>query len=137
MQAPCHGTCALRCTHVLPHIVDGNGAFLTAGWTVSANHNWNSGLGGRTAGGARASVDPATGQFRIEGLPPGKLQVNASSGTLRIEPVEAVTRQGVERCGWRAARRSAHRVLDDPACELLTRCRGLALMSRYEARRYT
>jgi hypothetical protein len=78
------------------HILDARGNLQVEGWTVSAWHNWNSGLGGRSTTSARSVVDPATGQFRIEGLPPGALRVDAGKGSTRIESVNVTTKKGEE-----------------------------------------
>jgi len=78
------------------HIVDAQGNLLIDGWVVTANHNWNSGLNGRDTTMSRSVVDPATGQFRIEGLPPGKLRVTATSGSIRVPELDVTTQKGVE-----------------------------------------
>jgi hypothetical protein len=81
------------------HIVDAAGNLQIAGWNVSATLSSgarSARLGGRDSVMARATIDPTTGQFRIEGLPPGALQVRANSGTTRIDNVTVTTKKGEE-----------------------------------------
>ncbi|MEZ6017086.1 MAG: carboxypeptidase regulatory-like domain-containing protein [Planctomycetota bacterium] len=78
------------------YIVDGQGALLVEGWRVSAFSNWGAGAGDRSTLGAHSTVDPDTGAFRIEGLPPGKLRVSASSGSVRIPDTSVTTKPGEE-----------------------------------------
>jgi len=75
-------------------IVDGAGQLLTEGWRVSAYHNWNSGIDGRSSVGANAQVDPQTGEFRITGLPPGRIRIDASAGSIRIPERWVETKAG-------------------------------------------
>lgn len=77
------------------HIVDAEGNLLIEGWTVTASQQWGVVNNGRSVS-ARSSPDPSTGHFRLEGLPPGTLRVDASRGSVRIESVWVKTKQGEE-----------------------------------------
>ena len=76
------------------YIVDGDGALLVDGWRVSAWHSWNSRIGGRSSQGEHTTVDPETGRFRIDGLPPGELRVTAQRGSTHIPEAKIVTKVG-------------------------------------------
>ena len=81
------------------HIVDAAGNLQVEGWNVSATLDASgrtARLGGRDSVMARAAIDPTTGQFRIEGLPPGALRVSANSGSTRIEGTTVTTKKGEE-----------------------------------------
>jgi hypothetical protein len=75
------------------HILDSEGNLLVDGWAVFVGQNWIAGSG---FDAVRSVIDPATGQFRIVGLPPGTLLVDASSGAERIAPIAVTTKRGEE-----------------------------------------
>jgi hypothetical protein len=76
------------------HVLDAEGNLLIEGWNVTAEHNVNARIEGRDSVRSRATIDAATGQFRIEGLPPGVLSVQASNRTLRIPAAKVTTKKG-------------------------------------------
>lgn len=78
------------------NILDGQGNLLVEGWEVTASHGVVAGPRGRTTVSARSFIDPATGQFRLSGLPPGEWRVEASKGSLHIDAVRVKTIQGEE-----------------------------------------
>ncbi|MCP3917387.1 MAG: hypothetical protein GY711_17715 [bacterium] len=81
---------------VTGYIVDADGELLVEGWRVSAWHNWNSGMNARSSQGSHCAVDPDTGAFRIDDLPPGRLRLSArnSSTGMHIRDVWAETTSG-------------------------------------------
>lgn len=80
------------------HILDAEGNLLVLGWTVSAAFfERTGGVPGRSLTG-NSFIDPATGQFRMEGLPPGTWTVSANNGSQRIDAVTVTTRVGEDTC---------------------------------------
>jgi hypothetical protein len=76
------------------HILDADGSLQVSGWNVTAAlFERNGGVRGRSMTG-NTWVDPATGEFRMEGLPPGTWIVNATKGSQHIEPVTVTTKLG-------------------------------------------
>jgi hypothetical protein len=91
------GAVALQREAVLVgHILDAEGNLLVDNWLVTAFQEGRVEVGIRLPMFAQSRVDPATGQFRIEGLPPGNLSVRATDGTRHIAEVAATTKHGSE-----------------------------------------
>lgn len=81
---------------IVGHIVDPDGDLLIDGWrvTVFPDHLERTHTGNSFTG-RQATVDPETGSFRIEGLPPGEFRVNANRGrTQSTNPVRVTTVAG-------------------------------------------
>jgi hypothetical protein len=65
---------------IIGHIVDAKGTVLKSGWTAHADSGMNAtGDGGRDATRKSAELDPTTGEFKLEDMPPGSTRLQAYS----------------------------------------------------------
>ncbi|MDA1263916.1 MAG: hypothetical protein O2816_02415 [Planctomycetota bacterium] len=66
---------------VVGRILDARGEVLVKGWSVSAEPPRELVIGGRTSSYVYGELDPETGEFRIEGLPAGRVSIRARASS--------------------------------------------------------